>query len=157
MCQIFIPFIEQSSHKEEGRAINHCRRRWFDKHIHTFSLMSMSQESMLSLKRSSVLPLLLLRLLLCSSCLLKHTHTHTMKEPSAKKSKWGPAASSVCGWERETDGAEWNKTPAHMLRVLNIKLYLLICKCFSWRKVLRQTGGWRQPAEDPWETQLNFY
>lgn len=37
----------------------------------TFSLMSTSQESMLSLKRSSVLPLLLLRLLLWSSCLFK--------------------------------------------------------------------------------------
>lgn len=35
----------------------------------TFSVMSLSQESMLSRNRSSVLPLLLLKLLLCRSCL----------------------------------------------------------------------------------------
>ena len=35
----------------------------------TFSVMSLSQESMLSRTRSSVLPLLLLQLLLCMSCL----------------------------------------------------------------------------------------
>lgn len=35
----------------------------------TFSVMSLSQESMLSRNRSSVLPLLLLKLLLCMSCL----------------------------------------------------------------------------------------
>lgn len=45
----------------------------------TFSVMSSSQESMLSLNKSSVLPWLLLRLLLWSSCLLD-PHAHTQKQ-----------------------------------------------------------------------------
>jgi len=46
----------------------------------TFSLMSSSQESMLSLNKSSVLPWLLLRLLLWNSCLLTHMHTKQKQE-----------------------------------------------------------------------------
>lgn len=45
----------------------------------TFSVMSSSQESMLSLNKSSVLPWLLLRLLLWSSCLLD-PHAYTQKQ-----------------------------------------------------------------------------
>lgn len=71
------------------------------KHIHTFSLMSMSQESMLSRKRSSVLPLLLLRLLLWSSCLFKHTEIHKLKEEDQPRIDPGDVQLALC-WDYAT-------------------------------------------------------
>lgn len=53
----------------------------------TFSVMSLSQESMLSRNRSSVLPLLLLKLLLCMSCLWRRGRGIRLQRPCRD---WGP-------------------------------------------------------------------
>lgn len=62
----------------------------------TFSVMSLSQESMLSRNRSSVLPLLLLKLLLCMSCL------QGWREASLDAE--GPLGTEVQVWAPSTPG-----------------------------------------------------
>lgn len=65
--------------------------------------MSLSQESMLSRNRSSVLPLLLLKLLLCMSCLRGWGRCIWLQGPRAD---WGPGSGYGLGstWDPRKGG-----------------------------------------------------
>lgn len=88
---------------------------------------------MLSLKRSSVLPLLLLRLLLWSSCLLKHTDTHKHHEGSLQNdpNEDELLALGVAERERERRVEQSQIKRLYTRRDRVLKLYIWIYKCFN--------------------------